>query len=228
MEEAKKKRTIQARKVTRKTNELWNAIKGELHISDVQEKMGTLKYCMELLGEIHDEYVTLMDPADVDPLATAETWYTGYDTKTNEVIKVARDYIENRNSNYDTEKKLAHVRLKKLDVPKFDGDPKTFYKWKSVYERYTMNCDPETKYDYLLTSMTGEARRYVENKMTYDEAMARLDEKYGNVHIIIGILINEIKTLQVTRRGEFPAFEQLSSKVKMFLIILPIFPHIVD
>ena len=50
MEAAKKQRTTHARKLTRKTNELYNAIKGEIHVSDIREKIITLKYCMEELG----------------------------------------------------------------------------------------------------------------------------------------------------------------------------------
>ena len=68
----------------------------------------------------------------------------------------------------------------------------------------------------MLTSTSGEAKRYVENKHTYKEAIDRLDEKYGNIHVIMGILINEIKSLQVVRRGDFRAFEQLSLKVDEF------------
>ena len=47
---------------------------------------------------------------------------------------------------------------------------------KSIFERYMKNRDDETKYDYLLTSTTGEAKTYVINKATYAEAITRLDD----------------------------------------------------
>ena len=46
--------------------------------------------------------------------------------------------------------------------------------------------------------------------------MMRLQEKYGNVHTIIGLLIDEIKLLRIVRRGDFDAFEILSMKVNEF------------
>ena len=182
MEEIKKRRTIHARRLTRKTNELYNAIKGEVHIIDIREKIGALKYCIEELGGVHDEYIENVDPEEKDTLAAEEKWYTKYDVATNDAIKSARDYIELTEATNETTEKCKHVRLKKLEIPKFEGDPKDYYKWKSIYERYTKEYDDETKYDYLLNSMMGEARRYVENKATYDEAIIRLDEKYGNMN----------------------------------------------
>ena len=46
--------------------------------------------------------------------------------------------------------------------------------------------------------------------------MAKLVEKNGNVHQIIGQLIDEIKMLPLTRKGDFKAFEQLSLRVNDF------------
>ena len=48
------------------------------------------------------------------------------------------------------------------------------------------------------------------------DAMAKLVEKYGNVHQIIGQLIDKIKMLPVTRKGDFKEFEQLSLQVNDF------------
>ena len=169
------------------------------------------------IGSIpHDTYIENINPDDADAVTVEERWYTTYDAKTNEAIKRAREYVEHTEFIKTDVEKTKHVKLKKLEIPKFGGDPKEYYKWKSVYERYTKEYDDETKYDYLLNSTSGEARRYVENKTTYNEAITRLDEKYGNIHIIMGILINEVKSLQIVRRGDFRAFEQLSLKVDEF------------
>ena len=176
---------------------------------------------MEELGTSHDEYIELFDPGtEPATFATEETWYTEYDAKTNDIIKQAREHILGIESTTKTDAVKTdagkYVRLKKLEVPKFSGDCKDYYKWKSIYERFTKDYDHETKYDYLLTSTSGEARRYVENKRTYAEAITRLDEKYGNIHVIMAILINEVKSLQVVRRNDFRGFEQLSLKVGEF------------
>ena len=116
----------------------------------------------------------------------------------------------------DQNEKLTSVKLKKLDVPKFNGDPRSFYKWKNIYERYTKNLSNEMKYDYLLASTEGEAKRYVENRLTYEAAIQKLEEKFGNIHMIMGILIDEIKSLPIVRKGDFRTFEQLSLRVNDF------------
>ena len=46
--------------------------------------------------------------------------------------------------------------------------------------------------------------------------MAKLAEKYGNVHPIMGLLIDEIKSLKVIRKWDFEAFKDLSMKVNDF------------
>jgi hypothetical protein len=46
--------------------------------------------------------------------------------------------------------------------------------------------------------------------------MAKLEEKYGNVHVIMGILVDEIKSLHIVRKGDFKSFEQLSNRVNEF------------
>ena len=46
--------------------------------------------------------------------------------------------------------------------------------------------------------------------------MAKLEEKYGNIHVITGILVDDIRSLRVVRKGDFNAFEALSNKVNEF------------
>ena len=215
MEDAKKNRSNAARKVTRKSNELLTAIKGEVHKNEVQEKIDSLKECMDELGIEHDKLMEYIVETDTDAITEEEKWYTVYDAKTNETVKKAREYIE-KNADATRSQPVTHVKLKKLELPKFNGDPKEYHKWKGIYDRFTNECDDETKYDYLLSSTTGEARRYVENKANFTEAIQRLDEKYGNIHTIMGVLIDEIKSLHTVRRGDFRAFEQFSLKVDEF------------
>ena len=61
MEDIKKNRTVAARKVTRKTNELLTAIKCNSVKWDIEEKIHTVKYTMEELGTIQDDLLLLID-----------------------------------------------------------------------------------------------------------------------------------------------------------------------
>ena len=108
------------------------------------------------------------------------------------------------------------IKFKKLEIPKFNSDPKNFFKWKEKFERFTGHLDANSKYDYLFASTMGLAHHYVANKSDYNEAMERLIEKYGNVHMIMGILLEEIKAIPVVRKGDFRAFEQLTFKINDF------------
>ena len=46
--------------------------------------------------------------------------------------------------------------------------------------------------------------------------MEKLEEKYGNVHDLIATLVNEIKCLSITRRGDLRSFENLSLRANEF------------
>ena len=123
MEDAKKNRTNAARKVTGKSNELLTAIKGEVHKNEVQEKIDSLKECMDELGIEHDKLMEYIVETDTDAITEEEKWYTVYDAKTNETVKKAREYIE-KNADATRSQPVTHVKLKKLELPKFNGDPK--------------------------------------------------------------------------------------------------------
>ena len=46
--------------------------------------------------------------------------------------------------------------------------------------------------------------------------MQKLEEKYGNVHFIMGLLIDDIKSLPIVRRGDFRSSEKLTFHVNDF------------
>ena len=143
---AKKQRTTVARKVTRKMNELNNAITNDAHVSEIQEKIATLKFCMDELGVAHDDYMDRVDDTNNESLETEDAWYNTYDVRTNKAVKTARDYIGRIESAIAEEKKSKQVKLQKLQIPKFESDPKDYYKWKAD-ERYTQEFSDEIKYD---------------------------------------------------------------------------------
>ena len=148
----------------------------------------------------------------------SENWYNEYVKRTAIAIKEARAYLEV----LDQDQQLiqantdASIKLKRLEIPKFKSEPTKFYKWKRMFERFTQRCDDALKYDYLLCCTDGEARRYVENRNDYAVAMEKLEEKYGNKHMIISLLIDEIKVLSIVKRGDFKSFENLFIKVNDF------------
>ena len=220
VEDAKKKRAGKARVVTRRVNEVLNALKSKLQEDEIVDKINNLKYAIGELGNLHDDVITIIEeaaaPADKAPLLqTEDTWYNNYDKKVNLAIKEAREHIDLLKEAADAKKKMP-VKIKKLDVPKFKSEPKSYYKWKETFLRYTNGFDNEVRYDYLFSHTEGEAHTYVANRRTFQEAIDKLDEKFGNVHEIIGMLVDEVKSVPAVRRGDFVAFEKVSMLVNDF------------
>ena len=58
--------------------------------------------------------------------------------------------------------------------------------------------------------------------------MLKLEEKYGNIHILIGLLVDEIKSLPMLRRSDFKGFECLSIQVNDFYRRLKLMGRIHD
>ena len=217
-DDSKKRRATKGGTVTRRINELRTVLSVSSDVKDIEEKITQVKDAMNALGDAQDEYVGFVWGSTDGGKAEheAELWYRDYDRKSAQAVKDARRVISEMVERRPPVMTEEHVKLKKLEIPKFNSDPTKFYKWKDVFERFTKTCTAEMKYDYLLTCTTGEANRYVENKGSYNEAMERLMEKYGNVHTIIGLLIDDIRSLKVIRRGDFMAFEELNLKVNEF------------
>ena len=159
MDELKKKRASKGKLVTRRTNELLNAVKCLLQEEEITDKINTLKYALGELGSIQDEISTLFDdqnqgePAVLAQIEKENDWYNAYDNKVNLAIREARKYISDEKAAKDT-KPAAQLKIKKLEVPQFTSQPKDFHKWKETFERYTKSFDESMKYDYLFSYTT--------------------------------------------------------------------------
>ena len=119
MEQSKAERTKKARLVTRWINELSNGIEVATQVSEVTEKILTLKNAMELLGDCHDDVITKVGD-DEDKLQQEEQWYHNYDVRANSIIKDASRYIHSMGAGVVDAPK--HVKIKKLDLPSFESD----------------------------------------------------------------------------------------------------------
>ena len=130
MEDAKKNRSKKAGMVTRRVNELLNAIKMRLYPEDVKTKIGNLTYTMDELGAIHDEVNDLI--TDTANSEGEEAWYSEYDCKVNRAIKEARKYIEENRATPATSGSgiSTPIKLKRLELFTFNSDHKEYHKWK--------------------------------------------------------------------------------------------------
>ena len=211
MEDVKKERSRKGATVSRRVKELENACKRDVDPIEIKEKISNVKYTFEELGELQDKLIELLP--DEPAKKVSETWYDGYDDKVNRVIRLARNTIK---ISEDAKKNDVPVKLEKLKIPEFNSDTKRYLKWKETFERYTKSLNDEIKYDYLLSSTKGRSKELVGNKATYDEAIESLDKEYGNKHIIMGLLIEDLKSIPPVRKGDFKAFEKLTYEANAF------------
>ena len=142
------------------------------------------------------------------------TWYDKYDYEVNKEIARTREYLQSIQLQ-ESNSQIMEIKIKKLSIPVFESQPKKYLKWKSTFERYTVNLSDEISYDYLLQNTKGYAHEFVANKSTYDEAVDKLDKEFGNKHVI-NLLIDDIKTIAVVRKGDFRAFERLTYEASNF------------
>ena len=201
MEEAKKDRSGKGGTVTRRINELLGALEYNTSPIVLKEKIQKAKDAIENLGTAQDTYVNLIKEGDTETFTAAENWYYEYDDRGNNVIKKATEQIESQMIMKEV-KPDPNIKIQKLKLPKF--------------ERYINHMDDETKYDYLFLHTEGKAHEYVSNKSVYSEAMGMLDDKFGNKHVILKLLLDDVRCLPVVTRGNFNAFENLSFKVCHF------------
>ena len=217
MEDAKKHRTSKARIVTRRMNEVLNGIKSISLPGELNEKIHTLKNTMEELGKLQDEVILLIDESDQTTLETEENWYYEYDRKVNTAIKQGMIYIKDNTKPPDVNPVTqSYVKLRKLEVPSFSSDRRNYLKWKVQFKRYTKHLDVETKYDYLFNYTKGDAHLIVCSKQNYPDAIGNLDKEFGNTHLIMKLLIDDIRNLHVVKKGDHKTFEILSREVNGF------------
>ena len=93
MDEAKKARTSKARTVTRRVNELLNAISALSMENEIIAKIENLKYTMNELGDLHDAFINLMVDGDEEERTRQDEWYYEYDKKVNQAVKEGRQFI---------------------------------------------------------------------------------------------------------------------------------------
>ena len=68
----------------------------------------------------------------------------------------------------------------------------------------------------MLQSTKGRANEFVSNRRFYLDAMEILDREYGNKHVIMNLLIDNIKKLPAAKKGDFNAFGKISHEANAF------------
>ena len=78
--------------VTRRIKELKSGIENRSGKVEINETISTLKYVMDELGALQDEYMSHVGEEDHDVAGQAEKWYFEYDRSCNKAISSISSY----------------------------------------------------------------------------------------------------------------------------------------
>ena len=111
--------------------------------------------------------------------------------------------------------KTINMKLPKLEIKRFSGDPKEYKSFKDAFEIY------------LKSFLTGEASRSVKGLAVttgnYEEALHDLDERYGNIQITVSSHFEEVTKLPVVHNnGDTTKLIELYDKIETNLRSLSI------
>ena len=111
--------------------------------------------------------------------------------------------------------KTINMKLPKLEIKRFSGDPKEYKSFKDAFEIY------------LKSFLTGEASRSVKGLAVttgnYEEALHDLDERYGNIQITVSSHSEELTKLPVVHNnGDTTKLIELYDKIETNLRSLSI------
>ena len=113
------------------------------------------------------------------------------------------------------------MKLSKLEIKRYSGDPRVCRSFKDSLEiavnRRSDAAEVE-KFTYLKSFSTGEASRAVKGLAVttenYEEALQVLDERYGNVQIIVNSHFEELTALSAVRNNDDTAvLRELHDKI---------------
>lgn len=111
---------------------------------------------------------------------------------------------EHPNPRHDIRNPMGN--LKKVDLPKFDGKLKDYFRWKSTFDVLVKNkeeLDKNSKFLYLEQALIGEAHKIMDHldhsPESYDLAITALEKKYGGAERQIQGMYNHIKEIKFVK-----------------------------
>ncbi|XKL60216.1 hypothetical protein PGB90_001232 [Kerria lacca] len=103
------------------------------------------------------------------------------------------------NANDSFSSNIPEVKLPKIEIPKFDGDPRKFLKFKALFQNIVhddANIPSIRKLYYLQEALTGKAEEFVRdidvNETSYSIAWTELCQRFDNKRSIIRLHFSDL------------------------------------
>ena len=132
------------------------------------------------------------------------------------------DSFSNSHTKSATGEKKEQVFLKKIDPPKFKGDPVDFVdfmrKWKSQVSK--ANLPPEAELDRLRENVPVQAAKALYGEGDMANAWKILEHLYGDKDLIANILKNQLKSIKARGKHDYDVVIDLVTDVNNIVLRL--------
>ncbi|XP_033118517.1 uncharacterized protein LOC117118123, partial [Anneissia japonica] len=202
--------------LTRALKVLRNQQKEELIIQDLKDRVQKVEKLFEAIEESHGELVSLIE--DEEEFLEEEQWMERCQTEfMAEMNAMKINMTDQGNQSKQTTSAQAvsssssgvaemkpTLKLKRMELPVFDGDVKKYSRFKEDFTRFVQ---PSTHPDQLAFALRQALSRDplriigpVEDE--YEKMWLRLDERYGCERKLVEAIIKEVENKKEVREGD--------------------------
>ncbi|KAJ8033541.1 hypothetical protein HOLleu_23814 [Holothuria leucospilota] len=206
MEEAKKKRSVLKGALTRIVKALHTAIQEGCPVEYVNVLYNDMIEGWKKVQSAHEAVLMLGDPEDVEQ----EQWITELEDRYNkarlEVIKYRANKVtaETDRPSRKSEASLPPIQLKKMDMPRFEGDLRKYARFKEDFNKFVIPVTNTDQVTFALRQALGPEPRKILGPIEDDvsKMWERLDEKYDDKIKLVDIIVNDIEKKREVKDGE--------------------------
>ena len=165
----------------------------------IEEALKDVRLQLERCREAHMCYLVASTEEIED-----EKWIKKLYEERSDINRKVADHIQNI-----TRKKESKIKLENMKLPNFNGDLRSYAKFKSDFNKYVMQTIKYSESSaFMLRSCLNEKVKdimiNVEDKI--EALWKHLDEKYGDPSKLADLVINDIRKLRCVKEGDVKGF----------------------
>ena len=195
------------------------SLKSDLHA--IEDKIDVT------FGNLFIQFASLLDSHEADEKDNMRkdfinTEKTRIDTMFVMLSMKVKEAVPATGASHQSGDKKEQVFLKKIDPPKFKGDPVDFAdfmrKWKSQVSK--ANLPPEAELDRLRENVPGQAAKALYGESDMAKAWKILESLYGDKDLIANILKTQLKNIKVKGKHDYDIVIDLVTDINNIVLRL--------